>query len=153
MPGRTKDALRDVAQRIDLEKEWRMYEEHDKSGILWSYSYSLETHVYYNAKNANDRINLLNLYSDGNNPINMIAINDVINDTPTFTDISETAYEVIERGFVPFIGCWQTPGAVYTGVSIAANHGISDPEVMAILKQHRQLCAARIFADRTLLFP
>jgi len=106
MPGRTKDALRDVAQRIDLEKEWRMYEEHDKSGILRPYSYSLETHVYYNAKNANDRINLLNLYSDGNNPINMIAINDVINDTPTFTDISETAYEVIERGFVPFIGCW-----------------------------------------------
>lgn len=153
MPGRTVDALRDVAQRIDLEKEWRMCEEHDKSGILWSYPHSLETRVYYNAKSATDRINLLSLYSDGKSPINMIAINDVLNDTPAFTDISETARDVIKRGFVPFIGCWKTPGAVYTGISIAVNHGVSDPEVTALLKQHRQLCAARIFADRTLLFP
>lgn len=153
MPGRTKDILRDVAQSIDLAKEWHVYENHDKSGISGSYSYSLETRVYYNAKSADGRTNLLNLYGDGKSPINMIAISDVMNDVPLFTDISEAAHDVIERGFVPFIGRWQTPGAVYTGISIAVNHGVSDPGVTAMLKQHRQLCAARIFADRTLLFP
>lgn len=107
--------LRDVAQSIDLAKEWRIYEEHDKSGILGSYSYSLETRVYNSANNTNDRISPLNLYGDGKNPINMIAINDVMNDTPIFTDISEAAHDMIEQGFVPFIGCRKAPGAVYTG--------------------------------------
>lgn len=153
MQGRTEEALHDVARNISVSKEWRIYDDLDKSQILGPYSYSLETRVFYNATKTPDRIKLLNLYSDGVNPVNMIAIKDVFNRTLVYSDIADTAKQLAKRGFVPFIGHWESDGGFYTGISIAANHGISDPDVMAMLEEHKQMYAARISVDGLFLFP
>jgi len=142
-----------VAQSIAISKEWRIYDALDKSQISDSYSYSFETRIFYNAARAHDRIKLLSLYSDGVNPINMIAIKDVFNKSLAYVDIADAAHRLAKRGFVPFIGHWRSDYGFYTGVSIAANHGITDPEVMAILEEYGQMCAARISADGMSLFP
>lgn len=83
----------------------------------------------------------------------MIAIKDVFNKALVYADIADTANRLAKRGFVPFIGYWEYVDGFYTGVSIAANHGISDPDVMAILEEHGQMYAARISADGMFLFP
>lgn len=153
MPGRTKEALATIAKNIVIPKEWDVYDSQDKSHILGSYSYSLETRVFYNTNKEDDRTRFLNLYSDGISPVNMIAIKDVFNRELLYGDIAETSYQLAKRGFVPFIGHWESGGGSYTGVSISVNHGISDPDVLDMLKQHRQMYAARISYDGTFLFP
>lgn len=83
----------------------------------------------------------------------MIAVKDVFNRTLVYSDIADTAHKLAKQGFVPFIGYWESANGFYTGVSIAANHGISDPDVMAILKEYWQMYAARISVDGMFLFP
>lgn len=153
MSGRTRETLYSIAQNISVLKEWRVYDALDKSHIRGSYSYSFETRAFYNAKNASDRADLLNLYSDGVNPINLIAVSDFYNQTLRYADIANAAHNLTRRGIVPFIGYWEHDSGFHTGVSIAVNHGISDPDVMAILKEHDQMYAARISADGMCLFP
>lgn len=153
MSGHTREALCSTAQNISVLKKWRIYDTLDKSHIRRSYSYSFETRAFYNAKNASDHADLLNLYSDGVNPINLIAVSDFFNQTLRYADIASVAHNLTRRGIVPFIGYWEHYSGFYTDVSIAVNHGISDPDVMAILKEHDQMYAARITADGMFLFP
>lgn len=153
MPGRTRAALATIAKNSAIQKEWDIYDAQDKTHVLGSYSYSLETRVFYNTNKDDDRAVFLNLYSDGIHHVNMIAIKDVINRKLLYGDIAETARQLAKRGFVPFIGHWESCGGSYTGVSIAANHGISDLDILDMLKQHRQMYAARISCGGTSLFP
>lgn len=56
-------------------------------------------------------------------------------------------------GRLPFIGCRHTSGNAYTGVSIPANHGISDSGVFALLADCGQQYAARLALDGMTYFP
>lgn len=89
MPGRTKKELQDIAYGIVLEKEWQTYQSLAKNIALDAYSYSFETHVFYDARDTEDRRQMLNLYSDGINPLNVIAITNISNRPPLYTDIAK----------------------------------------------------------------
>ena len=153
MPGRTKEEIRDAASSISVAKEWEVYGTRHKNHVQKSYSYSFETRAFYDASKQADRHELIRLYSDGANPVNMVAMHDVFNKILTYSDIVSDADNLIDHGLVPFIGYWKLPTGFYTGVSMSIDHGVSDPDITKILKQCDQMCAARVFLDRVVFFP
>lgn len=153
MPGRTKEEIRDAASSISVAKEWEVYGTRRKNHVQKSYSYSFETRAFYDASKQADRHELIRLYSDGANPVNMVAMHDVFNKRLTYSDIVSDADNLIDHGLVPFIGYWKLPTGFYTGVSMSIDHGVSDPDITKILKQCDQMCAARVFLDRVVFFP
>jgi len=153
LPGRTKKELQDIAYGIVPEKEWQTYQSLAKNIALDAYSYSFETHVFYDARDTEDRRQMLNLYSDGINPLNVIAITNISNRPPLYTDIAKKAHAVIKDGFIPFIGHWSAFRGFYTDLSIAVNHGVFDTEALAMIKKHKQICAARLSLDAMSYFP
>lgn len=153
MPGRTRKELQDIASGIMPEKEWQTYQNLVKNIALDAYSYSFETHVFYDVREIKDRRQMLNLYSDGTSPLNIIAITDISNRPLVYTDIAKAVHAVIKDGFIPFIGRWSAFRGFYTDLSIAVNHGVSDTDVLAMLKKHKQICAARLSLDAMSYFP
>lgn len=152
MPGRSREEIRNAANNVSVPKEWEAYVPVHKNRAQRSYSYSFETRVFYDANNPAGRQELTQVYGDGVNPVNMIAMHDVFNKTLAYGDIASDAHRLIERGMVPFIGYWKSPAGFYTGVSMAVNHEASDPDVAKILRQCDQMCAARVFPDRVAFF-
>ena len=138
---------------MDLDQEWQTYRKLDKNIALESYSYSFETHKFYDALKFEDRKQILNLYSDGENTVNIIAIKDVLNRPLTYTDIAQSAQYIVGKGLVPFIGRWKVLTKVYTGLSAVIDHGITDAEVLSMLKTRKQMCALRLSTDKATYFP
>jgi len=153
LPGRSKGALRAIASGIDPGREWLTYRRLSGANVPESYSYSFETRVFYGALKPADRKQLLSLYSDGTNPVNIFAIKDVFNRSLVYSDIAKDMQDVIEKGLVPFIGRWKLPGRLYTGLSVAIDHEIPDADVLSMLHTHNQMYALRLSHDEATYFP
>ena len=155
MPGRSKSTLATIAKTLVPHKEWSIYQSQldDRDLASSSYSYSFETRKFYFADDSAHRAQLMDLYGDGHNPLNIIAIHDVYNTPLHYSAISETLYQVIADGNIPFIGQWGSLGDVCRGVSIVVDHGIFDQDVLKLLDELDQDYAARITRDKFGYFP
>jgi len=146
------EEIHSAAGRLSVPEEWEAYVALCKNHDQKSYSYSLETRIFYDASDPADCQELVRLYGDGANPVNMIAMHDVFNKPLTYGDVASDAHSLIGQGMVPFIGYWKVPTGFYTGISMAINHGVSDPDVEKILRRYDQMCAARVFPDHVAFF-
>ncbi len=155
MPGRDKTALATIARTLDPSKEWDIYETqlHDRDLASRSYSYSFETRKFYFVENPAHRAELMDLYGDGRNPLNIIAFYDVYDLILQYSDIEHAIDQVIDDGDIPFIGQWGSLGDVCRGVSIVVDHGIFDQDVLKLLDELDQDYAARITRDKFSYFP
>ena len=155
MPGRSTSSLANIAKTIVPYNEWVIYKSQLNERALEnrSYSYSFETRKFYFAENPVHRNQLMDLYGDGDNPLNIIAIHDVYDPVLRYRTVAQTLREVIANGHIPFIGKWGALNDVCQGVSIIVNHGILDCDVLQWLDDLKQDYAARITRHACDYFP
>lgn len=133
--GRTMDEIEHAALHVSVKDAIREYR--GMRDLPKGFSYSLETRRLYDANNFEDRMALLENYSDGHLEVYMIAITNIqgtIND-----EYAELVAEgCVQQGQVPFIGRWVDRNTVYEDVSVAIDHGVSSSAIRHMLFMHRQ---------------
>lgn len=129
--GRARDELAQAAARVRIRDAIRVYR--GKSGLPVEFSYSLELERHYDADSPEDRMDLLEHYSDGRSPVYMIAVTDVHGEICD-EDAVRAAMDCVKRGFVPFLGRWLFGNVLHEDVSVAIDHGTTDEDAMGLLR-------------------
>jgi len=133
--GRTTDELERAAARVHVRDA--IHEYRSLRSLPEEFSYSLETREIYDANNFEDRMALLENYSDEHLEVYMIAITDIqgtINDE--YAEL--VAESCIQQGQIPFIGRWTDRGIIHEDVSVAIDHGVPSNTIKHMLLMYKQ---------------
>ena len=113
---------------ISYEEANKRYDEFQKTNKLSGYTFDPTTSDGYDAYNKDDNRELLRRYSDGKNPLYIIA---TTNHQGSNNEIIHDAYKRLQNeGRHVFFGCYVNPDKlVYMDVSYPLNHGIDESEI------------------------
>lgn len=89
---------------------------------------------------SQDRKDLVELYGDGGTLYIIVPWSNT-EDELYEEDAMNNCEKIVKMGHVPFIGIWYHKGRLYEEPSFPIDHGIPEPDLLALLERFDQIAA------------